>query len=405
MWPFNKILKKKEAQQEKPHKEKTIDEILTNVQEIKKNETAKISAKSSVIIENIAKERKSLIDIINEIKSSEINSTEGSIKKVIEASRHKFISVMPVETILIPKEATLSSIRDMNNSLAELFSAVAINRKNLYYVSIAFPEKMKEIKRILISFESNAKAIKILTESDIFRKVHLIEQHAKVIQEFESKNIGIENQIKDIKNNITVIEDRSEKAKRDIEKLKSSKEYIEYLNSIRKAKEYERELEKIKTIMLNYLSPLCKPLKKFGRTIAVKKRLDLINSFIEDPLITTEKYEELKKLFFDLIEFISKDETPIDEKEKRVKNIKIIVETDALTKNISRYREIFKLMNEQKRNFSVLSRIDELEKEISYVSKIPSMEKEACELEKIIIKNKETISDSKNKLKNTFQSI
>ena len=403
MWPFRKVIK--EVQEEKPKKERTIDEILKSIEEIKKNETDKISDEASNIIKNIANEKQSLVNIVNEIKSSKIGDMEDRTKKVIETAKQKFVSMLLPEKIFIPKEESLLSLIDMNKSITEFFTNVAANRKNLYYVSMAFPEKIKEMKQVIVSLENNAKIIKTLAESDIFRKVHLIEQNVKTIKDLENRNSKLKDQIIDINNDITIIKNSSEKAKTDIEELKSSKKYLEYLDSIRKIQEYERDLEKTKSIIMNYLSPLHRPLKRFQRTVIDKKRSEMIGSFLEDPLVVTQKYEEFKKLFSDLLESIIKDNIPTEEKERYLKSIKIIVETDSLTKSISKYKNLLELINEQKKDFSILDRIDKLEKEASNINKTPDMEKKTSELERIISKNKETILDLKTKILDTFHSI
>lgn len=404
MWILDRILKKKEVQQEAP-KEETIDEILAKVEELKKKETARISAEASAIIGEIAIGRKSLIDIINEIKSSEVASMEDRVKNVTETARQKFISALSPENIFIPEEVTLSSLKDMNASLAELFKTVAVNRKNFYYISIAFPEKMKDIKQILVSLENSAKAIKTLAESDIFRKAYLIKEQADVIQDLESKDKKIEDDVKNIRSEITTVKDRSERAKKTIEDLKISKDYIEYINSTREMDELEAELDKIKTIILTMLSPLHRPLKKFEKIVDIKKKSELINSFLENPLIIIEKHEELKEILSDLLDALEKDKISMDGKEKCIACIKNILETNDLSDNILRYQELIDEIDEQEKDFPVLRKIDELKKEIINESRIPNLEKDASDLERMLTENRKTIADSNNKIREISQSI
>ncbi len=398
MWLLEKIFGKKI--EEAPKKETIgFDEVLTKIEELKKNEIDKISTEASSIVENIKTDKNLLIETINDIKTSEIVSRDARTDPILKSAKEKLTSVLTAETISIPENITLSSLKEMNLSIAEFLKTVEANRKNFYYLSVAFPEKMGSVKERLVSLEKNAKTIKELIKSGIFKAVAMVSDNMDSIHELEKKNVEMKTEINNIENKIISVKEISEKSKKELEDLKSSKEYFEYINSEKEAEEMKKELERTKTLIFTLLSPLYRPLKKFEKISDDSKNSEFIETFLENPLITLEKYDKLKIILVELLDFVERDKIIVKGKEKFVKNTNDFIKTDVVSENILKYQDLLLKIREEKKDFPVLEKIDELERHVSSENNIPNLENSISEMEKASNDNEKTISYSKTKIK------
>ncbi|MBR9682374.1 MAG: hypothetical protein GOV02_01745, partial [Candidatus Aenigmarchaeota archaeon] len=286
MWLLEKIFKKKEAKVKEEPKEETIgfDEVLGKIESLNKKELDKISAEASSIVDVIRSDKNFLITTINDIKTSEIASRDATTDSILKSTREKLTSIFTAEAISIPDDVTLSSLKEMNFTIVEFLKTVEANRKNFYYLSVAFPEKMGIVKEKLVSLEKNSKTVKELIDSSIFKAVAMVSENMDSIDGLEKKNVEMGIEIGKLEKEIIRLENMSVESEKELEALRSGEEYSEYINSEKEADDNKKELERTKTMIFTLLSPLYRPLRKFENMLDDKKKSEFIKMFIDDPL-------------------------------------------------------------------------------------------------------------------------
>lgn len=410
MWLAKIFGKKKEIYEEEKKEEiVTLIQVYDKLNQANKIELEKLKENVSIIVDSIKDGSKKLINNINILSKTEIGDVEDKIKPIVKSAKEQLSTTIltKAEELNLPSEINVESLRKLNASLAELFVAVANSRRNFFYLSIAHHETMGEIKELLVSLEDNALKIKNIVESGNFKKINEMKQILDSMFEIDNKNKDIQSGIDDFQNKISFIKDNTEESRLEIDGLKTSRDYFDYINNEKEIEKTKEDMEKVKTALLSLLSPAQRPLRKFEKIIIEKDKAIFIKKFLDEPLIVIENYDKLKLVLLDLLDAIKKNKiTMLDrDDDKRTRSISDILETNIVPENILKYQELLDKMVGLKKDFPVIQRMTELEKSLNSEEKIKGLEKEKTELEKILSKNNELLNEKKNNIQDMFSKL
>ncbi len=183
----------------------------------------------------------------------------------------------------------------------------------------------------------------------------------------------------------------------------------------------EKELEDLKSEVLNYFSTTKKPLKKYeylvekGLLSVPKGNITFLSNFQKYPLETLLKDENnlttLKKILAEIVVLMKKGQIPIKDdkrREKTITQIEKMIDGDYISIKLREHHQLETKIKEKmdEDSFKVLKKLDELKSKIHMLESRLNREKEKLkELEEIKIEQEKLKGETKKILESIVSEV
>ncbi|MBT3465560.1 hypothetical protein HN451_11310, partial [archaeon] len=233
-------------------------------------------------VENI---KQNIITHLKELEKSELMNPDviqSREKHMMQGNREAYIRKMNnfLDSLTIP-ELTYDSALEFSQSLEEKLDTLSQNTQRSFYIlKNFFDDVLSKITKELKELENTGKyIIKIVTEDEVKKILDTIDSIKDFNERLHNKE-KIETKLDEMNVELVEKENKKEETKEKIEKLKSSESFIEYNNLIIKESNANKKINKIKTDILQVISPFEKSLRKFQRE-SVKE--EIIKAYLNNP--------------------------------------------------------------------------------------------------------------------------
>ena len=335
-------------------KQISLDKIEGILQEKNIQLSSQIVEKSNSIRNKIETSRKEIVQIISQFESDDLGSqnVDKHLKIIIERGKSSVISGIRKEISIKSDEIKkYQDVVNLNSEIAQLLKRIGDilgpNSKVMHVFARKYADKLKEILADIS--KTKAELQKLVNEYDkLDLSISSILEWSKKVtnlkKDIEVKNNTIVKTKEEIQNSIKIIQSVEE----DIKNLKSSNNYIEFLNVKKELESLEVEKNKVKYEMDFQFSKISRPLGKYSYVSSLEKPLKLImEKMIENPYdaITTETKNAVIEILQSVIKSVVAGNVSVKDTDKSVEQIE---------ETIIRLDEFLKLKNDLSNKKNVL---------------------------------------------------
>ncbi|MGI0041627.1 MAG: hypothetical protein ACRD94_06650, partial [Nitrosopumilaceae archaeon] len=278
-------------------KQVSLDKIESILQEKKNNLSNQIVEKSKSIRDKIEINRKEIVHLFSQFESDDLGSqdVDKHLRIIIERGKSAVISGVRKETSKkLDEIKKYQGVINLNSEVAQLLKRIGDilgpNSRVMHVFARKYADKLKEILADIAKTKADLqKLVNEYNKLDLSIS-NISEWSKKIIDSkkyIELKNNAILSTREEIQNSIKAIQS----LEKDIENLKSSNSYIEFLNVKKELESLEAEKDKIKHEMDFQFSKISRPLGKYSYVSSLEKPLKLVmEKMIENPydVITDE---------------------------------------------------------------------------------------------------------------------
>ena len=266
----------------------SLDNLDNILQEKKDNLSNNIVEKSKSIKDKIEISRKEIVQLFSQFESDDLGSkdVDKHLKIIIERGKNTVISGIKKETSKKMGEIKkYQDVANLNSEVAQLLKRIGDilgpNSRVMHVFARKYADKLKEILADIA--KTKAELQKLVNEHDTLDlEISKILADSKKIIELKKNNELKTDKIaktkEDIQNSLKLIQSLED----DIKNLKSSKEYIEFLNVKRELESLDLEKDKIKHEVDLQFSKISRPLGKYIYVSSLEKPLKLIMEKMTD---------------------------------------------------------------------------------------------------------------------------
>ncbi|MGI0009253.1 MAG: hypothetical protein ACRD92_06510 [Nitrosopumilaceae archaeon] len=327
-------------------KQVSLDEIENILQEKKNNLSNQIVEKSKSIRDKIEINRKKIVQLFSQFESDDLGSqdVDKHLRIIIERGKSAVISGVRKETSKkLDEMKKYKDVINLNSEVAQLLKRIGDilgpNSRVMHVFARKYADKLKEILANIAKTKADLQ--KLVNEYDkLDLSISNISEWLKKIIDskkyIELKNNAILSTKEEIQNSIKTIQS----LEKDIENLKSSNNYIEFLNVKKELESLEAEKDKIKHEMGFQFSKISRPLGKYSYVSSLEKPLKLVmEKMIENPydVITDETKNAVIEVLHAVIKSVVAGNVSVKDTNKSVEQIE---------ETISRLDEFLKLKND-----------------------------------------------------------
>ena len=262
-----------------------LDNIL---QEKKDTLSNNIVEKSKSIRDKIEISRKEIVQLFSQFESDDLGSkdVDKHLKIIIERGKNTVISGIKKETSKKMGEIKkYQDVANLNSEVAQLLKRIGDilgpNSRVMHVFARKYADKLKEILADIA--KTKAELQKLVNEHDTLdlEISKILADSKKIIESKKNNELKTDKIAKtkeDIQNSLKLIQSLED----DIKNLKSSKEYIEFLNVKRELESLDLEKDKIKHEVDLQFSKISRPLGKYIYVSSLEKPLKLIMEKMTD---------------------------------------------------------------------------------------------------------------------------
>jgi len=327
-------------------KQVSLDKIESILQEKKNNLSNQIVEKSKSRRDKIEISRKKIVHLFSQFESDDLGSqdVDKHLKIIIERGKEVVISGVRKETSKkLDEIKKYQDVINLNSEVAQLLKRIGDilgpNSRVMHVFARKYADKLKEILADIAKTKADLQ--KLVNEYDKldFDISRILEESKKIIdskKDNEVKNNTIAKTKEEIQNSIKTIQSLEE----DIKNLKSSNNYIEFLNVKKELESLEVEKDKIKHEIDFQFSKISRPLGKYSYVSSLEKPLKLVmEKMIENPydVITNETKNAVIEVLHAVIKSVVAGNVSVKDTNKSVEQIE---------ETIDRLDEFLKLKND-----------------------------------------------------------
>ncbi len=327
-------------------KQVSLDKIESILQEKKNDISNQIVEKSKSIRDKIEINRKEIVHLFSQFESDDLGSqdVDKHLRIIIERGKSAVISGVRKETSKkLDEIKKYQDVINLNSEVAQLLKRIGDtlgpNSRVMHVFARKYADKLKEILADIAKTKADLQ--KLVNEYDkLDLSISNISEWSKKIIDskkyIELKNNAILSTKEEIQNSIKAIQSLEE----DIEDLKSSNSYIEFLNVKKELESLEAEKDKIRHEMDFQFSKISRPLGKYSYVSSLEKPLKLVmEKMIENPydVITDETKNAVIEVLQAVIKSVVAGNVSVKDTNKSIEQIE---------ETISRLDEFLKLKND-----------------------------------------------------------
>lgn len=354
----------------------------------------KIIEQAKSIREQIDIERKNIIQTMSLFENDDLNAddVDKSLKVLIERGKKAVVLGLKRETAVnLSSPETFPNLTNLNLQTGQMLKRIGdilgMNSRVMHVFARKYADKLKED---LADMTKNKKYLQTLVdEYNNFEETsknisESIENVKKLKNEIEGKNRRLIELQKEIEND----RDEINNLNTDIQNLKSTKEYHEFLNIKKDMESLIPEKNAIKNEIDLQFSKISRPLGKYSYVSSLEKPLKIImNHLIAEPseVITGENKNAIIEILQATVKSVVAGNVSVKDSQKSVEQIEETI--NRLDEFINLKHNLAKKMNEFESKF-VIFNIKDLE-----------------EKEKKIARTKEDIIQSESSLKTLEKEV
>lgn len=354
----------------------------------------KIIEQAKSIREQIDIERKNIIQTMSLFENDDLNAddVDKSLKVLIERGKKAVVLGLKRETAVdLSNPETFPSLANLNSQTGQMLKRIGdvlgMNSRVMHVFARKYADKLKED---LAEMTKNKRYLQTLVDEytnfeETSKNIsELIEEIKNLKNEIESKNrrlTELQHEIEDHKNVINNLSN-------DIQNLKSTKEYHEFLNIKKDMESLMPEKNSIRNEINLQFSKISRPLGKYSYISSLEKPLKIImDHLIAEPseVITSENKNAIIEILQATVKSVVAGNVSVKDSQKSVEQIEETI--SRLDEFINLKHNLAKKMNEFESKF-VIFNIKDLE-----------------EKERKIIKINEDITQSDSSLKTLEKEI
>lgn len=390
-------------------KQISLDKIDGMLQEKNNQLSNQIIEKSKPIRNKIETSRKEIMNIISQFESDDLGSqdVDKNLRVIIERGKSSVIAGVRKEASQkLDEIEKYQDVVNLNTDIAQLLKRVGDilgpNSRVMHVFARKYADKLKEILAEIS--KAKAELQKFVDEhNELDSSIsNILEWSTKITN--SKKDIEVKNNaIARTKEEIQQITQTIQNLEEEIKNLKSSENYIEFLNGKKQLESLNTERDRIKNSMDFQFSKISRPLGKYSYVSSLEKPLKVVmEKIIENPydVITNETKNAAIEVLQAVIKSVVAGNISVKDTDKSVEQIE---------ETIVRLDEFLRLKNDllKKRNSleqSLLFNSKDLEEKeknlvrikehkIEYESEITSLESKINESAKLIpqiVKNTES---------------
>lgn len=401
-----------ESKKEKSIKLSEIKDILDDVSSIRvKSTIAEVMLFKKKIENNISE----ILKIANELKRDnlKVDELDKRLQVIVVRGKEEVISTIQNEgKITFPEIKSYDSVLAFNDKSAQTLKKIGDilgkNSKLIHIFAKKYANKLKDILAILTSDQAVVQNLvntnKKLQDdiSDVLSQIVQIKELEKTLAEKKTRLI-------ELNDNIEAYDGKINAGKLEINKVKSSSDYGNFLKIKQMINNLENEEIQIKNEINTQFTKISKPLSRYVYITSFDKpQKQLLEKLVEEPygVLNSANKENIIQILYAVKKGVQAGSVSVKDNEKTISNID---ETISLIDNyILQILEFSRKKNDSEKKAATFSneKLDRLEKELSKnmfdkqdaESKIQNLEKETLEINQKIIN---TIHD----IETTLQAI
>jgi DNA repair ATPase RecN len=264
-----------------------IDSLL----EEKKNSVSNaIIEKTKAIRSEIELSRKAIIQLFLQLESDDLGSQDidKHLKIIVERGKNAVISGVRKETSKTFDEITkFSDVTNLNSEVAQFLKrigdALGPNSRVMHVFARKYADRLKEILADATKYKANLQ--KLVDEyGTLDSRISKILEDKKKFSDSKKENKTMDNSIMKIKEEIKETNKFIQSLEEEINNLKSSKGYTEFLQIIKNLESLDGEEEKIKKQIDFQFSKISRPLGKYRYVSSLEKPLrSIMEKLIDEP--------------------------------------------------------------------------------------------------------------------------
>lgn len=358
-------------------------------------------------IDEIHASAKEIQKITRKLKEEEIPEDMAErLTRIAETSKPAFVKSVEeaIQPLLKDQEPdSLEELRDFQKEVEQVLESMGkAHTGQGRYLNMVYEGEVKEVKKESknILYQNDALEEKIPPHEEKISDIHSLIEKTRKMQEKTENLESLEKEIREIEKELQEKKQEKQEKEQELEKHKESQEYEELLSKKEKIKELKDKRKSLENKVLNLLTPLKRPLKKYRRQayIEEKETERMVDDYIQEPVKRFFRKEsgDLDGLLEDVRETVEKDKIDFKEKEKR----KTLEKIDrVLNRKMQKLREKYQGLGEKRK---------ELQKEIENSQarkKLKKIEETISSLEKDIQRLKEKRKNLEKRSKDTDEKI
>ena len=234
----------------------------------------------------------------------------------------------------------------------------------------------------------------------------------QLIKDWMKKMAETKGHLKTLESRLSSLNSEREGEKGKLEKFLGSEEWLRFNELLEKKKKVEEDVANIKSQMLQGISKIEKPMRKFKNLVdrgilkfENEKALEKYSSSVFDALVEEKNPETLYSLLKVVQKNISEGKVEMKDREKSMAEIKWLVENNALENPLEKYLLLASELEKMKRSVGEQKMPDvrrDIERRIEDMEM--QVERASLEMEKLK-KQMERMRDSVNEKKITLESM
>jgi hypothetical protein len=379
-------------------KQVSLDKIEGILQERKNQLGNQIVEKSKSIREEIEIKRKEIVLLISQFESDDLGSqdVDKHLKILIERGKASVSSGIRKETSKkLDDVKSYQDVVNLNSDIAQLLKRIGDvlgpNSKVMHVFARKYADKLKEILANIA--KTKAELQKLVSEYDrLDSSISNILELSRKIDDSKKENKEKNNTIiktkEEIQNNIKAIQN----LEREIQDLKSSKEYADFLGVKKNLGSLDIEKNKIKYEMDFQFSKISRPLGKYSYVSSLERPLKkIMEQLIADPYetLTIETKDSVIEILQAVIKSVVAGGVSVKDTDKSIEQIE---------ETINKLDEFLKLKN------SLLDKKNALEKNLVFDNKnLEEKERTLIKIKENKIKSESNISNLENEINQSIK--
>jgi len=309
----------------------TISEVDKIIAEIKSLRLEKLLNQAQSMRTNFIERRASILGIIFQLEGDDLKLDDVDVHLKIQIKRQKSVVISGIKketSIDLVKVGTYQDVIDLNSTVAKMLKRIGDilgkNSKIMHGFARKYSSKLKNNLQVMTSEQENLQKIvdnHDKFESDSNEALNASESISKSKIEIQTKK----KMITEIENKLRENQKKIEQLNLDIKKLKSQKEYQEFIKTKSDIGALSSDESTIKNLIDLQFSKISRPLGKYSYISAFEKPLKkLMGRLIEDPIdvIMPENKDSVIQILEAVNKAVISGSVSVKDSEKSVQQIR-----------------------------------------------------------------------------------
>jgi chromosome segregation ATPase len=251
--------------------------------EISKNILTEENSEIKRIFSEIFTAKQELRDTLNELEKQELvnPNTPEREKHIMQGNRQQYIRALInfLDETKLP-ELDYGEIDEFSKEFhSRLQTLNETTSKGYFVLRHFFDKEMSKVASLLKKLEDNVVRLSSLLKKDRISQFRALTHKIRELNQSSIKSSTLDEQTKELAKEIEATKTRKASIEKQKAGLKESTEYLKYLKAEKEKKEIDKEIEDVKSRLINIIKPMDKALKKLMHESTKKQ---IISAYLED---------------------------------------------------------------------------------------------------------------------------